>query len=144
MQIRATPPATMLAAHRRAAPAPPPPAPVNRDAVLQLFHPTPLRWDGVEYSVRPITYPEGLDLERLQLALQATELDEVAIASRLAAYESARNLFWSFLSPQPAENPFSDLLPEEVGALLGFFCACRTRPNAPSRFQMGRPHPSTT
>lgn len=146
MRIRATPPAEMLAAHRsEAVLAAPPPAPVNHDAVLQLFDLPPLEWDEETYRVRPITYPEGLQLDRLQLVLLSTGLDAASIDAREAAYDQACALFWSFLDPMPEQNPFFSLLPEEVGALMGFFSACRTRRSARSRYRtQGPPSPSTT
>jgi hypothetical protein len=146
MQIRATPPEQMLAAHRsEAILAAPPPAPVNRDAVLQLFELPPLEWDNETYPVRPLTYPEGLQLQRLQLVLQTAETDAASINAREKAYDDACALFWDFLQPKPDVNPFFSLLPEEVGALMGFFFALQTKPNVRSRFRMtGPPSPSTT
>lgn len=146
MQVRATPPAKMLAAHRsEAILAPPPPPPVNAEAALELFALPPLEWDGEVYAVRHTTYPEGLRMDRLQAVILSTGTDAASIDAREKAYDEACALFWSLLDPMPEVNPFFSLLPEEVGQLFGFFYACRTRPSGRSRFRMtGPPSPSTT
>ncbi len=121
------------------------PEAVNLDPALEFVGDLPpLAWDGVEYRVRPISYPEGLQLQRIQLALQDTATDAEAIDRREAAYARACDLFGSFLNPPPVVSPFVDLHPEEVGALLGYFFALQTRRGGPSRFQTTARRPRMT
>lgn len=118
------------------------PEPVNHDAALSLFEPVSLRWGAATYAVRNISYVEGLQLEKLQLRLKRQSEQphdsEAAIEAHEALVRDFLALFWGFLDPKPAANPFADLTPLEVGALAGFFSLCQRIQNHPSRMRAGR------
>lgn len=124
------------------------PDPINHDATLSLYEPIPLLWGGVEYRVRPISYREGLRLDRLLLRFRAMEKIEEQSESTLDAHERLVDemllLYASFLDPVPSINPFDDATPLEVGSLAGFFFTCRTLQNDPRRMRADRLSPSTT
>lgn len=116
---------------------------VNLDAAIALNEPIPLLWDGVEYSVRPISYRAGLQLQKASMEIQRwaehpprtpaeVERQEAFVADLLA-------LMHSLLDPRPRENPFADASPWEVGQLAAFFLMCQTRQRGRSRLGAAPP-----
>lgn len=114
---------------------------VNVGNALALGEPIPLVWAGVDYTVRPISYRDGLQLQGASLFLSrmrehppqtVEEVDdcEVELIQMLA-------LFHSLIEPKPEANPFADASPQEVGALLGFFWASLTIQGGQSPSRMG-------
>lgn len=104
------------------------PEPVNLTAARSLFVPIPLVWGDEEYSVRTISYLEGLELEERRRRLREFQRSEEETDEQLARHRAfiaeTLRMFWGLLDPQPAINPFLRLAPREVGAVLGFFCTC--------------------
>lgn len=121
------------------------PAVLNLQNALALGEPIPLVWSGTRYTAKPLSWRDGLALQRLEKQMKgwskAETVEEVEDAE--AELVEALALFHSFLDPKPAENPFADASPLEVGELLGFFCLCLTIRSAPksgaSRFRMSMP-----
>jgi hypothetical protein len=147
MKAERTPKVEMIAAHNRVAHLyDDRPRVVNLDPALGLFEPVPLFWNGLEYPLRLVTYPEGLRLQRAALELERmahdppTTLEEIEDAE--AWYEKLVAMFWDFLDPKPLTNPFARLLPQEVGTLLHFFLSAQTKQRGPSRHQTDRRPPS--
>lgn len=124
------------------------PDPVNLDAALSLYEPAPLVWGGRKYSVRQISYREGLRLQRFQMRFRALSREAPANEADLDRHEQVLeeilDLFWSFLDPKPSRSPFLDLAPLEVGALAGFFSTCLRIQNLPSRMTGDLRSPTTT
>lgn len=114
------------------------PEPINAVAAASLFEPIPLVWGTKTFTVRNISYREGLRLHRLSMRFekhrQNTDPTEVDIEEHEALLSEILSLFASFLDPQPSVNPFEDASPLEVGALSGFFSICQRNQNDPRRF----------
>lgn len=123
------------------------PAPVNLTAAQSLFEALPVPWNGREYTMRNLTYREGLQLQRAMMGFErfakepTPDLEAVAEHERLL--DEVLSLYWGFLDPKPEENPFAEATPLEVGALAGFFLACQRMQNHPSRMAGIRLSPST-
>lgn len=124
-----------------------PPA-VNLAAAESLFEPIRMPWNGEEYPVRAMTYREGLKLQQAMMGFErfAKEPtpDLAAVEGHMRLLDETLALYWSFLDPRPAVNPFADATPLEVGALAGFFLACQRMQNQPSRMGAIRLSPSIT
>lgn len=119
------------------------PRTVNLEELIALgAPPPPLLWDGVEYSVRLISWRDGLQIERAMLWMEQRREKPAATPEELEDDESeliqALTLMHTLLDPMPAENPFADASPEEVGALLGFFTLARILQRGRSRAGIGR------
>lgn len=146
-----TPVREMVLAHRGDDAPPPGPSLLNLDAVLELLGEdpvTPFNWGGVDYRVRETSFLEGVRLKKAQLRWAAflvnppLTLPELEEQERL--YDETIALMGSLLEDPPAENPFRDARPVEVGQLLGFFSLCLMRSPASSRFQMSGHAPPTS
>lgn len=104
---------------------------------------TRLRTDRIEYRgrvfrVRPISYPDGVRLQALNLRIEALA-DQPETPQELAALqvliEECTILFRTFVTPEHwldrilwpfLSNPFLNATEREVADLFGFFFYCRT------------------
>lgn len=122
---------------------------INLGPALALDEPDTLQWRGAEFPIRLISWHEGVDLQRVAFELERmaktppTDLESLDAMDAFADRTLA--LFHSFLDPVPAENPFTDATPQEVGALLGFFCLSLMKQNEPaSKATAPRPRSTTS
>ena len=120
---------------------------VNIDSALSLGEPVPLLWGEQEYSVKPISYREGLRLQRYSLHFaefaRKPPQDEAGIDELDAFLADVLAFMHGLLRPKPSANPFADATPWEVGALLPFFSACLTKQGGQSRFRPRTVSPTT-
>lgn len=119
---------------------------VNQQAVLQLYESIPLVWDGITYTVAPISYLDGvrfagLDAVIKRAAVRAPTTEGEREAFELALLDGIERM-GALLRPEPEENPFLDASPLEVGQLLGFFSMCLTMQSASGRSRLGPVSPS--
>jgi hypothetical protein len=116
------------------------PKTVNTDEALALGQPIPLLWSGVRYTIRPISYREGLTLQRAAVLTEEAAKNPPKTVEEIEDAEAeliqTLALMHSLLEDAPEVNPFADASPSEVGALLGFYCACLTLQRGHSRLGM--------
>lgn len=124
------------------------PEPKNRSYALALKGVSELRFRNRVFHVPPISYPAGLELQKIHLRLrgigEGTPEDDRSLRQLLAVLEDAAVLCWKLCRPVSfvdrlfwrwLTNPFlgrrgdiqSGATYQEMGELLGFFFACRTR-----------------
>jgi hypothetical protein len=118
------------------------PAVLNLDAVLALGEPFALPYRGQEYPVKAISYREGVALQKAglemeRMAKRATPPSIEEVQAQAEFVDRLLGLLHSLLEPRPAENPFLDATPLEVGVLLGKSCGFLMRQNDPSRSRAG-------
>lgn len=121
-----------------------PPELKNARAVDGLTLPDHLEFMGRLYAVPPVPYRAGVRLTELRSAIEASE-DDFETA-RL--FDEAAALFKTLVVPESRirrwlwrwwPNPFRYCSDTEVGHLLGFFSACRTKSRVrPVRRSQGR------
>lgn len=114
---------------------------INVDNALALGQPVPLLWDGVEYSVRQISYRQGLQFQKAALEFRRwgekpPETPE-EIDAQEAFVQEVLDLMHGLLDPRPHDNPFADASPWEVGHLAAFFLTCQTKQRGRSRLRTG-------
>jgi hypothetical protein len=123
------------------------PVVVNLENALALGQPLPLDFRGTEYRVRPLSYRNGLELERAEKSLNRWRSNPAQNVDEVDEHEidllQTLALFHSLLEPVPESNPFLDASPSEVGELLGFFFACLMIQGALSRSAVSH-SPSST
>jgi hypothetical protein len=116
---------------------------VNVEPALALAGPPPVFWAGREYPTRPVSVPEGIELHRVSFWLDSLRTSPPTSPEELDDFErrywAMEALFWGFLDPKPAANPFRNLLPQEVGELHAFFTMFLTRPDGRSRLRKPAP-----
>ena len=115
---------------------------INLGNLLALGEPIPLPWGDRTYLVKPISFREGVRLQRTAMDLarfakKAAETPE-EIDALTAFAEETVDFFWSLLAPKPALNPFADVTPQGVAYLLDFFSRCLTRQASRSPAGTGR------
>jgi hypothetical protein len=115
------------------------PDPQNRAYALALRGISVLRFRNRVFHVPPVSYPVGLELQGLHLKLKKIgegSEDPESLRALLAVLEEAAAVCWSLCKPVALvdrlfwrwlTNPFLDATYQELGELLGFFFACRTR-----------------
>lgn len=115
------------------------PEPVNRHFALSLQGVSILRFRNRVFHVPPISYPAGLRMQEIFRRLEKigkAEEDADVLKELLRALEDAAALCWSLCKPvslvdrlfwRLLSNPLRDASQQEMGEILGFFSACRTR-----------------
>ena len=115
------------------------PDPKNREYALALRGISVLRFRNRVFHVPPVSYPAGLRLQELHLKLKKIgegNEDADTLRELLAVLEEAAAIMWGMCEPVAwvdrlfwrwLSNPFVDATQQELGELLGFFFACRTR-----------------
>ena len=85
---------------------------LNVANALTLGQPIPLMWGDTEYKVKPISYRDGLELQRAELAMQRWAKQPPKSEEELEDMEAdligTLALFHSLLDPRPDANPFAD------------------------------------
>lgn len=108
-----------------------PPVLKNGETVLGLALPDHLDFMGRRYAVPPVPYRAGMRILEIRREIEDADdfetarlFDEaVALFKRLVVPESRiRRWLWRWWP-----NPFRYVSDTEVGHLLGFFSACRTK-----------------
>lgn len=116
----------------------------NIDSALGLGATSLFEFNGKHYRVDKVDWKDGLELQKLMLQLQAIQnsesenlekssvedlkkLEDVAVRLTQLFKKLCRpvglirRIFWRW------SNPFIDATQQELGELMGFFFACRTR-----------------
>lgn len=132
------------------------PAARNHRYALALQGVSVLQFGARVFHVPPVPYPAGVELQQIQHRLnklsQGDDTDDAWKRDLLAVLDEAVAVFWDLIKPATPwdrlfwrwrPNPFLDDLSEtEIGELLGFFSACRTRSRVRLLPRSTRPRPS--
>lgn len=123
----------------------------NVDAAMALDQTSVVRYRGRGYRVPPVPYDQGLQLQRLHLELLALTKDEAPETAEqleqvLVILQDLLPLFKQLCRPTALferltwrwRRPFDDASQSELGELLGFFSACRTKSTVEFPHAMGR------
>ena len=108
-----------------------------------------LSYRGQLYTVPPVPYPPGLELQEIRLHIQKlstieeraieqedTEALHLVYVQMAEIMTRARNLYWTLVKPATLlrrlvwrwmDNPFANCSNSEFGELLNFFSSCRMR-----------------
>lgn len=109
---------------------------LNLQNALALGQPLPLEYRGEVYTVKALSYRDGVALQIAERNLHTWATSPPQSVDELEDQDAAiiemLVTFHSFLDPKPEENPFMEASPLEVGELLRFFCLCLMMQNAPS------------
>lgn len=116
------------------------PAPENHEYALSLQGVTELHFGSRTFRIPPVPFPAGVRLQHVQQRLGkikgSDEADADVMRDLLGVLEEAVDVFWSLIEPVSLwdrlvwrwrANPFLECTENEIGELLGLFCACRMR-----------------
>ncbi len=110
----------------------------NVDAIIALEATSELRYEGRRYRVPPVPYRAGIILQKRYMELQeiigGAETED-SLRKLLTLCEQLLPLFKTLCVPVSTwerltwrwRDPFANASQQDLGRLLGFFCACRMK-----------------